>query len=114
MLRTNPPRRLPLPTHRLLSTTFRFPSSSRRVSASPRLRVFLSLLLALSPILSGCIGGARRRPNLERIFAESRARAGKRPLIVIPGVLGSQLINYETNEVVWPSLFRSSDDGLSL
>ena len=73
-----------------------------------------SLLIALLLPLSGCVGGARRSPNLERIFAESRARVGKRPLVVIPGVLGSQLVNYETNEVVWPSLFRSSDDGLSL
>jgi pimeloyl-ACP methyl ester carboxylesterase len=62
---------------------------------------------------SGCIS-ARRKPDLERIFAQARTRTGKRPLIVIPGVLGSQLVNYETGEVVWPSAFRSSDDGLSL
>jgi hypothetical protein len=30
----------------------------------------------------------RRAPNLERIFAQSRAKIGKRPVIVIPGVLG--------------------------
>jgi pimeloyl-ACP methyl ester carboxylesterase len=72
-----------------------------------------SLLITFLWPLSGCIG-ARRKPNLERIFADARARTGKRPLIVIPGVLGSQLINYETGEVVWPSAFRSSDDGLSL
>jgi pimeloyl-ACP methyl ester carboxylesterase len=62
--------------------------------------------------LAGC--GARRTPNLERIFAQARQRRGKRPLIVIPGILGSQLVNYETGEVVWPSIFRSSNDGLSL
>jgi pimeloyl-ACP methyl ester carboxylesterase len=73
---------------------------------------YLLLLTFLLP-LAGCIS-ARRKPNLERIFREARARTGKRPLIVIPGVLGSQLINYETGEVVWPSAFRSSDDGLSL
>ncbi|HYJ46743.1 MAG TPA: hypothetical protein VEV81_09030 [Pyrinomonadaceae bacterium] len=33
---------------------------------------------------------------------------------MIPGVLGSELVNYETGEVVWPSAFRSSQDGLSL
>ena len=99
MQKTDPPR----------SLLFAF---SPPPSASPR--ALIALLLALSPVLQGCIGGARRRPNLERIFAEARARAGKRPLIVIPGVLGSQLVNYETSEVVWPSLFRSSDDGLSL
>jgi pimeloyl-ACP methyl ester carboxylesterase len=76
--------------------------------------VHYTLLLTFVLPLSGCIGGARRKPNLERIFMDARARKGKRPLIVIPGVLGSQLVNYETNEVVWPSAFRSSDDGLSL
>ncbi|MDQ3818183.1 MAG: hypothetical protein M3362_10875, partial [Acidobacteriota bacterium] len=39
---------------------------------------------------------------------------GKPPLIVIPGILGSQLVNSKTGEVVWPSAFRSNDDGLSL
>jgi hypothetical protein len=72
------------------------------------------LLAAFVLPLSGCLPTARRKPNLERIFAEARTRTGKRPLIVIPGVLGSQLVNYETGEVVWPSAFRSSDDGLSL
>src|SRR5918998_6706603 len=74
---------------------------------------YLLLITFVLP-LSGCLGSARRKPNLERIFAEARTRKGKRPLIVIPGVLGSQLVNYETGEVVWPSAFRSSDDGLSL
>ena len=79
---------------------------------SPRQRVFFFLLLLVTPLLNGC--GPKRTPNLERVFAEARSRTGKRPLIVIPGVLGSQLINYETGEIVWPSAFRSSDDGLSL
>ena len=95
------------PPRRVLPTAHCYlPSSS--------LRVHLALLLALSSLLTGCIGGARRKPNLELIFAEARNKAGKRPLIIIPGVLGSQLVNYETNEVVWPSVFRSSVDGLSL
>jgi len=75
--------------------------------------VALSLLLTFTALLSGCIS-ARRRPNLDRIFADARTRTGKRPLLVVPGVLGSQLVNYVTGETVWPSVFRSSDDGLSL
>jgi pimeloyl-ACP methyl ester carboxylesterase len=102
------------PARHWLPTVSRFPSSAFRLLPSVVLRLFLSLLLALSPVLSGCISSARRKPNLERIFQDARARTGKRPLIVIPGVLGSQLVNYETGEVVWPSAFRSSDDGLSL
>src|SRR5688500_3376190 len=71
----------------------------------------LFLVLLILP-LAGC--GARRTPDLERIFAASRARTGKRPVIVIPGVLGSQMVNRRTGEVVWPSAFRSSVDGLDL
>ncbi len=43
-----------------------------------------------------------------------RAREGKRPIIVVPGVIGSEIINSRTGEVVWPKLFRSSDDELDL
>ena len=78
-----------------------------------RLRALLLIALCvLAPALSSC--GARRTPNLARIFSEARTRTGKRPLIVIPGILGSQLVNEETGEVAWPSVFRASDDGLSL
>ncbi len=80
--------------------------------ASSRLSLALCLLIALATLLPGC--GARHSPNLERIFAEAKTRAGKRPVIFIPGILGSQLVNDETGEVVWPSAFRSSVDGLTL
>lgn len=69
----------------------------------------LLFTLTLSP---GC--GARRTPDLGRIFAGVRERKGKRPVIVIPGVLGSNIVNRRTGEVVWPSVFRSDVDGLSL
>lgn len=69
------------------------------------------MALAL-PFLSGC--GAHRRPDLARIFAAASERRGKPPLIIIPGILGTELINAETGERVWPSVFRSSDDGLTL
>jgi pimeloyl-ACP methyl ester carboxylesterase len=76
------------------------------------LALLLIVLCAFAPLLTSC--GARRTPNLARIFAEARTRTGKRPVIVIPGILGSQLVNEETEEVAWPSAFRASDDGLSL
>jgi pimeloyl-ACP methyl ester carboxylesterase len=60
----------------------------------------------------GC--GARRTPDLGRIFTGARERKGKRPVIVIPGILGSRIVNRRTGEVVWPSVFRSDVDGLSL
>lgn len=88
-------------------------SAFRRVSASTRLRVFLCLLIIFASLSSGCLA-PRRTPNLSRIFADVRKRQGKRPVIIIPGILGSQLENEKTGEVVWPSAFRSSTDGLTL
>lgn len=75
------------------------------------LRLF-PVLVCFALLFAGC--GARRTPDLNRIFAGAREREGKRPIIVVPGVLGSQLVNKRTGEVVWPTVFRSSEDGLNL
>jgi pimeloyl-ACP methyl ester carboxylesterase len=73
---------------------------------------FIVLIIAQAMIIPGC--GARRTPDLARIFERARVRRGKPPLIVIPGILGSQLRNRHTGEIVWPSAIRSNVDGLSL
>ncbi|MFN2529709.1 MAG: esterase/lipase family protein [Pyrinomonadaceae bacterium] len=73
----------------------------------------IAILLVLSISSTGCIS-AHRTPNLERIFAIARSRTGKRPVIVIPGILGSELINSKTGEKVWPSALRSEEDGLPM
>ncbi len=78
-----------------------------------RSRHLLLVLISFSLISSACIS-ARRTPNLEHIFASARARTGKRPVIVIPGILGSELINPKTGETVWPSAFRTSQEGLPI
>lgn len=70
-------------------------------------------LVTLSLVANACIS-ARRTPNLEQIFASARARTDKRPVIVIPGILGSELINSRTGETVWPSAFRTNDDVLPI
>jgi pimeloyl-ACP methyl ester carboxylesterase len=113
MQKTTHARRSPPTAFCFLLFAFRCVTALARLRVYAHLRIYLSLLLIIAPVLTSCIT-PRGKPNLERIFAEARARKGKRPLIVIPGVLGSQLVNYETGEVVWPSAFRSSDDGLSL
>src|SRR5829696_6186149 len=74
--------------------------------------IFIIHHSAFGILFSGC--GARRTPDLGRVFAGVRGRKGKRPVIVIPGVLGSRIVNRRTGEVVWPSAFRSDVDGLSL
>lgn len=70
-------------------------------------------VLILSIVATGCIS-ARKTPNLEQIFANARASTGKRPVIVIPGILGSELINPRTGETVWPSAFRTKQEGLPI
>lgn len=74
---------------------------------------FIFGVLCLTVVTSGCIS-ARKTPNLEHIFANARASTGKRPVIVIPGILGSELINPKTGEKVWPSAFRTSEEGLPI
>src|SRR2546423_15011082 len=80
-----------------------------------RRAIIFSLIIlhsALCTFFAAC--GPRRTPDLERLFAATRARKGKPPVIVVPGVLGSQLVNRRTGEVVWPSAFRSGTDGPGL
>jgi pimeloyl-ACP methyl ester carboxylesterase len=74
---------------------------------------FIFGFLFLTVVTSGCIS-ARKTPNLEHVFANARASTGKRPVIVIPGILGSELINSKTGEKVWPSAFRTSEEGLPI
>jgi pimeloyl-ACP methyl ester carboxylesterase len=80
---------------------------------SARSRSLIFSLIALSLVFSACIS-ARRTPNLEHIFASAKSRTGKRPVIVIPGILGTELINSKTRETVWPSAFRTSQEGLPM
>ncbi|HEX5889335.1 MAG TPA: hypothetical protein VFY61_11550 [Pyrinomonadaceae bacterium] len=76
-------------------------------------RNLLLVLVTLSLVSSACIS-ARRTPNLEHIFASARTRTGKRPVIVIPGILGSELINSKTGQTIWPSAVRTSNEGLPI
>ncbi len=48
------------------------------------------------------------------LAATPQLRKGKLPVIVIPGIIGSELINKDTNDVVWFGLRRSSTDDLRL
>lgn len=56
----------------------------------------------------------QNQPDLARIFADAKDRKGKRPIIIVPGIVGSELINKETDEKVWFSVGRSKDDDLKL
>jgi hypothetical protein len=76
----------------------------------------LALVVFFSPAMlvqTGCLA-PKQRPNLERIFASARERKGKRPIVIIPGILGSELVNRKTGQTVWPSGFRSHSQELAL
>lgn len=85
----------------------------RPSSPQVKSRNLLLVLVTLSLVSTACIS-ARRTPNLEHIFAAARTRTGKRPVIVIPGILGSELINKKTGQTIWPSAVRTSNEGLPI
>ena len=60
----------------------------------PRIVVALVLLL-----LAACAGP---RPDLARLYADETGRADQPPVVVIPGLLGSRLVDTETGEETWP------------
>ncbi|HWQ35735.1 MAG TPA: hypothetical protein VNQ79_23025 [Blastocatellia bacterium] len=90
-------------------------AASRNQSRSSSLLSFALCLLLTSPLFSACLL-RNSQPNLPRNFPSRTAlnHRGKPPLILIPGVLGSQLVNRRTGEKVWPSLGASDDDSLAL
>jgi pimeloyl-ACP methyl ester carboxylesterase len=82
------------------------------VSASARFRA-VTFAIAFSLFLTGCLGG-RKVPPLDVIFARAKEQTGKRPVIIIPGVLGTELVNPRTQERVWFQTSPVGDDGLAL
>ena len=82
----------------------------------PRSRL---ILLALLPLFfaanSACLSKASK-PNLPQIFParKSANQAGKPPLIIIPGILGTELVNQKTGERLWPELFPKDRAALHL
>ncbi len=81
-------------------------------------RTSLSIFLfCLLPLLfsSACVSKASH-PNLPRSFPgqSSLTPKNKNPVILIPGVLGSALVNRRTGEKVWPGLFVSDSDPMAL
>ncbi len=53
-------------------------------------------------------------PNLDLIFAQAKLQKGKRPVIIIPGILGSELEDPNTKETAWLNLSAIKGDNLSL
>lgn len=56
----------------------------------------------------------QKEPNLAQVYADAKDRKGKNPVIIIPGILGSELVNKDTGEQVWFSVGRAKDDDMRL
>jgi pimeloyl-ACP methyl ester carboxylesterase len=56
------------------------------------------------------------RPNLPAIFPAPivAKQTGKTPIIIIPGVTGSELVNRMTGEKLWPDLFPENKEAIAL
>jgi pimeloyl-ACP methyl ester carboxylesterase len=67
-------------------------------------------------LFNGCTILNSGKPNLPRIYTspEVSRPVGKNPIIVIPGVLGSRLVNRQTGEVAWPKFTGATSQLLAL
>ena len=67
-------------------------------------------------LVNACTILKSSKPNLPRIFTASEMKrpTGKNPIIVIPGVLGSRLVNSKTGEVAWPKVTGTNSQFIAL
>ncbi|HEX4946051.1 MAG TPA: hypothetical protein VFZ34_05285 [Blastocatellia bacterium] len=74
------------------------------------------LILLLCFLTNACTILQSGKPNLPRIYAapEMPRPTGKNPIIVVPGVLGSRLVNSKTGDVAWPKFTGTSSALLAL
>jgi len=80
-------------------------------------RLRTSILLGLLVLLLSSVpqpASAQKSPDLAKLFKDASKRRGKLPVIIIPGILGSELVNEETGEKVWFKIGRSKDDDVRL
>jgi hypothetical protein len=81
---------------------------------------FTTRLAAIVVVSIACIpaqtkgSDERQTPDLSKVFAAARNQRGKRPIILVPGILNMNLVNSKTRETVWPSAWRSGNDEISL
>lgn len=74
---------------------------------SNRWRVFIVIFAALT--FSGCELSSAKRPDLKHIYDQTAQyhMPDRNPVIVIPGILGSRLVDEESGTIVWGA-FRSN------
>lgn len=62
----------------------------------------MGLMLALAWLLLGCV--SMQKPDLHRLYASNRSVTDQPPVILIPGLMGSRIIDAAGNEL-WPGGF---------
>lgn len=90
-----------------LNSTARGGSQWRRIGTVSTATVFVAMLVSLFGGLVGCTQSrGRQHFELSKIY-DQRAQlpdSARNPVIVIPGILGSKLIDSHSQEVVWGEL----------
>ena len=76
--------------------------------------MLLGLFLLFALANTACLKATK--PTLPKVFPapQQLAPKNKPPLIIIPGILGTELVNQKTQKHVWPELFPDDRDALSL
>lgn len=84
------------------------------MSRSYRTKWLLIPLLCF--LVNACTILNSSKPNLPRIYTapEMPRPTGRNPVIVVPGVLGSRLVNSKTDEVAWPKFTGTNSQLLAL
>ncbi len=91
------------------------PSNPNSTARQPRRRqTLLCALLLLALAASACLKATK--PTLPKVFPapQQLAPKNKPPLIIIPGILGTELVNQKTKLRLWPELFPDDRDALLL
>jgi pimeloyl-ACP methyl ester carboxylesterase len=74
-------------------------------------QVTAAVIIALAVLADGCVRSKPGlQPDLGQIFRTAKEQKGKTPIIIIPGMLGSRLMNKATGEKVWPRAHPNEED----
>jgi len=79
-----------------------YSSPSEAMRKHPSVSIII-LLIAGSFLLTGCVKTKMKGPDLGRIYNRAAAyhRTERNPIIVVPGILGTRLVDDEPGETVW-------------
>ncbi len=81
-----------------------------------RRKVFCCALLLFALLSTNACLLKSSKPNLPRIFPspQTTKQTGKPPIIIIPGITGSELVDRKTGVKLWPELFPKDKEALAL